>query len=160
MTDKSDYQQSLFREKMLEYVFLAELLQDAWLVRGRTVEVLRPDVDDSGYDLVLACGGVTRYIQLKSSTKNITVNVRLEDKPGGCVILLVYKAVDCRADVKYRFFGKHPNTKLKLGDKKGTNTTTGKERQNTRKINIGCFDKPTGVHKLFDKLFPESNLSD
>ncbi len=36
-----------FREKLLEHVFVSELLQEAWLNRHQTVEVLRSEVDAS-----------------------------------------------------------------------------------------------------------------
>ena len=47
----SDYLESSFREKLLEHVFVSELLQEAWLGRGQTMEVLRSEVDAAGYDL-------------------------------------------------------------------------------------------------------------
>jgi hypothetical protein len=45
---------SSYREQLVEYLFLSELLQDAWLRRNQRIDVLRSDVDGAGYDLV-AC---------------------------------------------------------------------------------------------------------
>lgn len=67
-----DYRESSFREKLLEHVFVSELLQEAWLGRRQTMEVLRSEVDAAGYDLVLECGGTIRYVQLKGSRAEVT----------------------------------------------------------------------------------------
>ena len=150
-TKDDDFRDSSFREKMLEHIFVAELLQEAWLVRGQTTEVLRPEVDNAGYDLVLECGKICRYIQLKGSrldgkAKWKDVNPKLAEKPGGCVVWIFYKEDKGRATLQYRFFGKGPAEHLDLGGKKG--------RGNACRITIGRFEKYTNVAKLFDKLFP------
>lgn len=41
----ADYRESSFREKMLEHVFVSELLQEAWFRYGMTIEVLHSEVD-------------------------------------------------------------------------------------------------------------------
>ena len=38
----------------------------------RDIEVLRAEIDASGYDLVLECNGVLRYVQFKSSYRTAT----------------------------------------------------------------------------------------
>ena len=173
-TNEGDFRDSSFREKMLEHIFIAELLQEAWLVRGQTTEVLRPEVDNAGYDLVLECGRIRRYIQLKGSrldgkAKSKDVNPKL----AGCVVwneertrvvpdlggkqgvcaqnphfyeLKLFDKLEGRATLQYRFFGKGPAEYLDLGGKQGVG--------NARKIPIGRFEKCTDVVKLFDKLFP------
>jgi hypothetical protein len=77
---------SHYRENLLEHVFIAEVLQ-ACARRRRKVEVLRAEVDDAGYDLVLESNGVIRHIQLKSrSGKNrnpLVVNENLQEHVGG-----------------------------------------------------------------------------
>ena len=65
----ADNHESSSREKMLEHVFVSELLQEAWFRYGRTLEVLRSEVDSAGYDLVLEFNGVIRHVQLKSSRR-------------------------------------------------------------------------------------------
>ena len=165
-----NYQHSSYRERMLEYLFLSELLQEGWFRNPpRMVEVIRPDVDKFGYDLLLECEGMRRYVQLKSSDikssakyRAQTVNVELEAKQGGCVVQILLEEVNASAGLKYqleyRFLGKEdPKEFLGLGDKKGKNTSTGEERSNTREINVGGFDKPAKINQLFDKLFPILN---
>ena len=89
---KSESAQSAFLEKPREYVFLSEIMQEAWVRRSETtIDLLRPDVDSAGFDLVPECNSLRRYIQLKSSRSEIktarqTVNARLAEKPGGCIV--------------------------------------------------------------------------
>lgn len=159
----SDYLESSFREKLLEHVFISEILQEAWLGRNKTVEVLRSEVDSAGYDLLLECGGTVRYIQLKGSkagakTSRQTVNARLEDKPGGCVIWLIYQVADHRMTLEYLVRGGEPGSKPYLACKRGKQTRANAlgvkaERENTRVLNKGEFKKITSTHDLFDFLF-------
>jgi len=52
--DKSAmYLKSNFFEQLVEHAFISELLQEAWFRYGKTVEVLRSEIDTSGYDLLL-----------------------------------------------------------------------------------------------------------
>ena len=162
----SDYLESSFREKLLEHVFVAEILQEAWLGRGQTVEVLRAEVDSSGYDLVLECNGVIRYVQLKGSradakTSRQTVNVKLADKPGGCIIWLLYqKEADApRVKLDYLFYGAGPGDRLPaLGEKAGRHTKANAkgykaERPNSRVVTKSRFRPAGDVSQLMDWLF-------
>ena len=47
--DASHYAESSAREKLVEHVFLGELLQALWRKNIRDLEVLRPEVDSGGY---------------------------------------------------------------------------------------------------------------
>src|SRR5271169_991558 len=93
--DASHFLQSSLREKLLEHVFIGELLKCLWRRGRRDIEVLRAEIDTSGYDLVLECNGVLRYVQLKSShrdatTRDVNVNLSLAKKPGACVIWIIF----------------------------------------------------------------------
>ncbi len=79
------YQKSTVRENMLDHAFISEALQEAWFVRERPIQVMRSEVDAYGYDLAMRCGGVTRWIQLKSSTatRRQTVTRTLLELPRG-----------------------------------------------------------------------------
>jgi hypothetical protein len=66
---------SSYREKLLEHLFIGEVQRYLWCQDVTTAELLRPDVDSGGYDLVIACNTVIRHIQLKSS------HVRGDDRP-------------------------------------------------------------------------------
>ena len=116
MPDRTlDSERSSFRESMLEHVFIAELQQEAWFRYQTAIEILRPEVDDAGYDLVAEFKGSVRYIQLKGSrldgkARSQNVNSGLSKKRGGCVVWLRYKEGERRenrAELQYLFFGNH-----------------------------------------------------
>lgn len=78
-------------EKVLEHLFVGDLLRCLWVRGCRDVEVLRSEVDRGGYDFAIECRGVLRHIQLKASharakTRAVNVNTNLAGKPSGCVI--------------------------------------------------------------------------
>ena len=156
--------ESSYQEKLTEYVFLSELLQESWLVRGQQIAVMRPDVDNAGYDLVLECAGVIRHIQLKSSrwdakTSRQGVNASLGNIPGGCVIWLFHENAGGRVKLKYQFFGGRPGEKPDLGDKVAVHTKANAQgvktpRPNRRVLNKGQFTPIGGVGELIDTLFP------
>ncbi|SHK52435.1 hypothetical protein [Hymenobacter psychrotolerans] len=112
--------QSTFHEQVVEHLFIAELLQEAWLRFNRVVEVMRSEVDAYGYDLVLECQGIVRHVQLKTSrqdaaTSRQKVGVALCTKPSGCVVWI--KRKEDKSDTKrfklsYLFFGNSPGQPL------------------------------------------------
>src|SRR5881396_3207471 len=86
---------SSLREKLLEHLFVGELLRTLWRRGARQVELLRAEVDACGYDVVLECNGVLRHVQLKSSyrgakTNRVNINVGLQRKASGCVIWIMF----------------------------------------------------------------------
>ncbi len=106
------YMKSTFYEQLVEHVFISEVLQEAWYYYGKTVEVLRSEVDASGYDVVLECNEVLRHVQLKTSrreskTARQKVNIALAAKPSGCIVWIVRSEdiESCRASLSYLFFG-------------------------------------------------------
>jgi hypothetical protein len=85
---------SSYRENLLEHLFAVEMMRHVWLSPARRVEILKPQVDDGGYDLVLETSGVLRHIQLKANFRGSTVNrfhskVGLASKPSGCLVGLI-----------------------------------------------------------------------
>jgi len=84
----------VLRERIVEHVFVGEMLRRLWQLGNTEVEVLRSEFDRGGYDLVVAFGTVVRHIQFKSSllsssTTEQSISVRLAEKPSGCVIWVV-----------------------------------------------------------------------
>jgi hypothetical protein len=83
---------SSLRERIVEHLFLGELLRHLWNRQAFKVELSRSESDSFGYDVVVEYEGVVRHIQLKSSVgfaKPISVAKSLQRKPGGCVIGIV-----------------------------------------------------------------------
>lgn len=75
------------------------------------VEVIRPDVDAGGYDLVLEANGRVRHVQLKGYAAGGAkgapklINSRLRDHPDPCVVRISWKPnpEKCRVDLRYRY---------------------------------------------------------
>lgn len=57
---------SAFREKLIEHLLVGELLKFAWK-HELAIEVAKPEVDNSGYDIILESNNIVRHVQLKSS---------------------------------------------------------------------------------------------
>lgn len=158
---------SSFYAQLVEHVFISEVLQEAWFGYGHTVEVLRSEVDASGYDVVFECNGVLRHVQLKSLTKggkrsDFNVNSALCQKPGGCVVVLERDEDQsaCRVNLSYLFFGGAPGKPLpslesfKIGKhSKGDATGKKKERPAIRLVPKSRFDKLDNARVLVQRLF-------
>lgn len=141
-------------------------MQRLWL-RGITqFEVLKPQVDDSGYDLVIEANGILRHIQLKSSfdkasTGNVKVNLKLALKPSACVIWIRFDPDTINLG-PFLWFGGTPGdpipdiTMLKMAKHTRANAQGVKqERPNQRSIPISKFEKITDFDTLVTKLFGE-----
>jgi len=163
MVDKTHSTESKLRESVIEHLFLGELTRTLWCQGKRDIEILRSEVDNSGYDVVVGCNGIMRYIQLKSSyagakTSRIGVNLRLKNKPDGCVIWLWFneKTMDFE---KLLWFGGTPGkTMPDLGNKiarhsKGDQSGHKAERPNQRVINKGRFATFTSMEEVAKELF-------
>lgn len=110
---------SSFYEQLVEHVFISEVLQEAWYGFGQAVEVLRSEIDASGYDVVFDCNGTVRHVQLKTSavdskTARQNVNIALAAKPSACVVWILRHedAVTNRMKLSYLYFGGDPGEPL------------------------------------------------
>jgi hypothetical protein len=97
MTDirKQHYLNSSFREKLIEHLFVGELLKLSWKAGPCSLEIAKPEVDCQGYDIVAEENGVIRHIQLKASYHDETtaqqkVHIALASKPSGCIIWIYF----------------------------------------------------------------------
>jgi hypothetical protein len=156
------------REKVLEHLFVGELLRCLWRRGIRNMEVLRAEVDMGGYDLVLEANKVLRYVQLKSShrtsaTANVPVNINLEGKPGGCVVWMKFDPETVELG-PYLWFGAKPGEPaLSLGSKiarhsKGDKNGVKAFRPNIRVLSIGRFQKLGSIDEVVDALFGSTGL--
>ncbi len=158
---------SSFYEQMVEHVFLAEMLQEAWYRFGQRVAVLRPEVDNEGYDLALGCNGVLRHVRLKTSTANAKrayqeVNIALGEKSSGCVVWMFRQEDDehCRMTLSYLFFGNDPGASLPALDgfpmgkhTKGNKDGIKKERPAIRRVPKSQFRPYAHTRALLEPLF-------
>lgn len=162
MNDDFHNAASSLREQYLEYGFLGELCREMWK-RGIEMDILRSHTDRSGYDILLEACGIERHVQLKSSfigakTARQKVNIRLADRPSGCVIWVRFNP-DTLELAEFLWFGASPRAPLPdLGDKiakhtKGDKTGHKANRTAIRLINKGQFEHIPSIAKLADRLF-------
>jgi hypothetical protein len=157
------YEESRTVEKLMEHIFLSEVLQECWFQRRQIVEVLRAEVDAAGYDLVLEAAGRIRHVQLKASrqggkTSKQTINTKLADRQGGCVVWISYGVEEeqGRADLKYRWWDSET---ANLPKTVGRNTRTGKERPNTAVLKKSDFERIDNPATLVDRLFGQPEVA-
>jgi hypothetical protein len=161
---EASYLHSSSREALIEHVFVAEILQEAWFAREQLVDVLRSEVDAAGYDIVFECGSILRHVQLKASesrgkTSRQTINTRLSEKPGGCVVWVVYseRIEDHRLDLSYLWFGGAPGQPLPdLGHLVGRNPRSKTPRPGTRVVARARFEQVASTAELVERLFGPS----
>ena len=137
--DTSHSAESSAREKLVEHVFLGELLRGLWRRNIHDLEILRPEVDSGGYDLVLECRGVVRHVQLKSSHRKakrvaITASAKLADRPSACV-LWIYFDPDTMLLGPFLWLGGAPSEKIPpLGDKIARHTKHNADRERSLRV--------------------------
>lgn len=155
---------SSYREMVLEHLFVGELMRHAWLTDIKRVEILKPEVDDGGYDLVVEANNLIRHVQLKttflgSTVKEFKVHLGLAGKPSGCVIVLLFDPQTLNIG-QFLWFGGLPGKKIpdlngyRIGKhSKGNAKGTKKERPMTRVIPWREFVNVDGISSIVDKLF-------
>lgn len=151
---------SSLRESIVEHIFVGEILRQLWC-RGRyKVEILKPQVDNAGYDLAIACNSTLWHIQLKSTNedgKRNSVNVSLEltNKPKWCVIwIFIDKDLGFKS---FRWFGSDSGQFIEEDFKKTTHTkgdSTGHKakRPGYREVPRSKFKKLT-KDEVIERLF-------
>ena len=161
--------QSSAREKVLEHLFVGELLRCLWCRGARDTEILRSEVDNGGYDVVLEGHGVMRHIQFKAShrqarTAQVGINVSLVRRPSGCVIWIKFDPETMELG-PFLWFGGDPGQPLPpLGDRigrhtKGDRTGTKAERPNIRLLRRSCFTTLRTIGEVADRLFGDYPLT-
>lgn len=161
---------SSFREAVLEHLLLGELLSRLWLT-GTHAEVLKPNVDDGGYDVVIEANGFMRHVQFKASysgSKTARQNLRLElgNKPSGCVIWMVFDPKTLAFE-SFRWFGGPPGEPLPSLERfpvarhtRGDASGTKKQRAGVRVVPRGEFEVVETISGLLNRLFGIGDTSD
>ncbi len=163
VTDAAHFMESGLREKVIEHLFVGDLLRCLWRQGARDIDVLRAEVDRAGYDIVIECNGVLRHVQLKSShrlarTREVGININLGRKPSGCVIWIWFDP-DTLDLGPFLWFGGHPSEPLpSLGDRVGRHSkadATGHKaaRPNIRVIRKTEFSKLSAIEDVALALF-------
>lgn len=155
---------SSFREKLIEHLFISELLKLSWIKKEYSLEISKPEVDNSGYDLIIESQDIIRHVQLKaafsaSKTSRQNIHVSLSKKPSGCVVW-IYFDENTLSLGPFLFFGGNPGEPLPsisaLKTAKHTKADADghkAERPNIRIINKGSFSVFNSIDELFTALF-------
>lgn len=120
--DRALFENSSLRERVIEHLFVGDMLRTLWRQGRRDVEVLHAEVDLAGYDIVVECGGTMRHVQFKSSyrgakTREVKVHVNLSAKPCGCVVWVMFDPATLELG-PFRWLGGAPGQRMaQLGDR-------------------------------------------
>lgn len=164
---------SSYREMVLEHLFVGEVMKYCWRNQLARIEMLKSQVDNSGYDIVLEANAIMRHIQLKSShvgaaTPGVNINVELANKPSGCVVWTYFEPESLEFS-HFLWFGQKPGEQLASLDKFRTGTHNKRnaqgvktERVNIRYLTKAAFTKFDIIGDVVKVLFGEQqagNLS-
>lgn len=156
--------QSVYREKLLEHLLIGELLKYSWQKHGAALEVSQPAIDRSGHDIVLEANGITRHVQLKTSstiarTGRQNVHLGLGDKPSGCVVWMRFDPVSMELG-PFLFFGSSPGAALPPLDAfkvathtKGNAQGVKRQRLGLRVVPVSKFATVESLPALYEALF-------
>ena len=158
------FKNSSFREKLIEHLFVGELLKLLWVNKDFSMEVSKPEVDNSGYDLIIEAKGILRHVQLKSSfigakTSRHNIHLSLANKPSGCVVWVYFNQNNLELG-PFLFFGGKVSEPLpdisgfKVARHVKANMDGYKtERDNIRVISKSKFTSYQTIEELYNALF-------
>jgi hypothetical protein len=155
---------SSYREKLIEHLFIGELLKISWKDGDCQLEVGKPEVDNAGYDVIIENNHAIRHTQLKASyvgskTSRQKIHVKLAEKASGCVVWIYFD--DETLDLgPFYFFGGEPGQPLpSVSDLKVARHTKGDQhgykanRPNIRELNKSEFRKCDSLREIYETLF-------
>jgi hypothetical protein len=131
--------------------------------------MLKSQVDNSGYGIVLEANAIMRHIQLKAShvgaaTPGVGINVELANKPSGCVVWIFFES-DTLQFSHFLWFGQAPGERLASLDRYKTGTHNKRnaqgiktERANIKKLTKAAFTRLETIEEVVKALF--GDLSD
>jgi len=153
---------STLRERIVEHVFVGDMLRRLWQLGVTEIEVLRSEFDAGGYDLVVNYRKIVRHIQFKTVLQNgksahTKVSSKLAEKPSGCVIwIVVTPELQLQS---YLWFGGLPGEPLPNIEGKVARHTKANaqglkaERPNHRVIRRSRFDNLDTLDAVLKRLF-------
>lgn len=163
-------EQSTLRERIVEHVFVGEVLRRLWQFGVTDVEVLRAEYDAGGYDLVMSRGSVLRHIQLKTSidggkAADVKIGLKLMERPSGCVVWII---VSPELDLKsYLWLGDVPGRPLPdisgsrvAKHSRGNAQGTKLNRPGQRVVPLGRFERVATLDALLVRLFGPLDTSE
>lgn len=155
---------SSYREKLIEHLFVAELLKLSWLRHNCSLEIAKPEVDNAGYDIIAESKGVVRHIQLKTSkiggkTANQKVHIKLAERPSGCVVWIYFDEESLELG-PFLYFGAKAGEPLPslVGSNVAKHTKGNKDGVKAQRMSIrvlpkGRFKKVRTIKEIYEQLF-------
>ena len=162
-----NFLKSSYREKLIEHLFIGEILKLSWMSDQCSIEVSKPEVDSQGYDLIIENNSCLRHVQLKTSAigaraSGQKVHVALGHKHSGCVVWIYFNE-DTLQLGPFLFFGNEPGKPLPniqefriAKHTKANAQGTKNERPEIRVIPKGQFTVLNSIEELSGALFGES----
>jgi hypothetical protein len=155
---------SSYREVLLEHLLAGEVMRFLWQRGNVRMEVLKPQVDDGGYDLLLEANEVSRHVQLKAShsqatTNRVAVSLSLLRRPSGCVVWTIFDERTMELG-PFLWFGGKPGKPLPalnhyevVTHSKANAKGIKSERPNLRIVPRSAFTKLSTIEDLVMELF-------
>jgi hypothetical protein len=152
---------SSLRERIVEHLFLGEVLRTLWRAKAFTTEVSRAESDAFGYDIAIEFDNIIRHVQLKANKrrpKTISVKKSLAQKPSGCVVWIqLDEKLNLGPDL---WFGGRPGARLpSLNDYPASKKIRPDKklerlyRQNHVDVPSSEFDDISDISQLVHRLF-------
>ncbi len=155
------------REKILENLFIGELLRILWCRGIYEAELLQSDIDAAGYDLVLSVPDGMRHIQLKAAISKksfpMTVNAKIADKQNGCVIVMQVNKDNLCFESFYWFGGalnvgcSDIRSGIAAKHTKANKDGVKLKRRDSFKLGLSRFDCVTSFDEIVDLLIGTSS---
>lgn len=162
MTTFHDYTNSVMREKLCLHIFLSDIYKLCWKnEKYKDIQILFPEIDSSGADIVIVHKQVSCFIQLKSINKNSStykfpINKELFNQSSFCVLLFTLD--EETISINYRIFKKKENLDYKNAKHSKANAEgIKKERPNIIELPKTEFADIRNT-ELIDKIFDNENI--
>jgi hypothetical protein len=159
-------ERSSYVENVLIHRMVSSLASELWRRDPNVpLHIFNSEVDDAGFDLVLACGDGLRYVQVKQvhskgSARKFSVRLEFTRLPGSCVVVVVHSESDLTVE-HYLFFGGSANEPMPSVESEKASVSPIKRGENGRKkvrlhyrdIPRKKFTGPLDTGELLDALF-------
>jgi hypothetical protein len=164
-------ERSSYVENVLRHARLAELSCLVWTDDPfASLKISNSELDDSGYDVLLAYGNVVRHVQLKQAhdekvPQKFSVRVSFASLPGACIVAVSHALADLKP-TSYGFYGGNPEDPMPYIESHRTTKASGRRRAdgqrvlriNYRDVPFRRFKRGLTARQLLDELFPKVSL--
>jgi hypothetical protein len=163
--EERNFIHSTLRERIVEHVFIGDVLRTLWRRGVTDVEILWPEFDAHGYDVVMSRGPVVRHVQLKTQAAGkVSVSCALAEKPSGCVVWIGLNKVTLELG-PFMWFGGPPGDPLPdisqyPNPKRATHNAEGVRpiRKNHHELPPTAFTRMKTVDEVVVRLFGDGSM--